>query len=238
MKTIALNSQYETMVDDDDYEWLCAYKWFVCPGRKTLYAGRNQTISRGKRITLLIHRLVIGAQAGQIVDHIDRNGLNNCKSNLRICTSSQNSANKSQRRISSSPYKGVFPDRGAEKWRASIEKDNRNFHLGMFQCAEEAARHYDIAALSLYGEYAFTNFPSSDYTQEEIQSWVPKEKRDRGLPIGIRQSKNGRSYVAEYTKRIAGRMSKKIWVGTFATVEDALKARNSAINNDIGSQES
>jgi hypothetical protein len=101
-------------------------------------------------------------------DHIDGDKLNNTPANLRICTPSQNSANRPAPRNNTSGYKGVWYDAsrpGVKKWRATIERDRRQYHLGLHATSEEAARAYDAAARELFGPFARTNF-----TEEEAAS--------------------------------------------------------------------
>lgn len=91
------------------------------------------------------------------MDHIDGNGLNCCKSNLRICTQSQNNANSRTKKLKG--FKGTIRGKGDRKWYAMITKDYVRYHLGGFQTEEEAARAYDAAAKKLFGEFARLNFP-------------------------------------------------------------------------------
>ena len=120
--------------------------------------------SNGKRTTRNIHRLV-----GQeflpppenddqtLIDHIDRDRFNNCITNLRFVTRSQNCMNRTKQSNSTSAYKGVSWHIRDNKWRASIKKDYVNIHLGNYTTEEEAARAYNRRALELFGEYAFLN---------------------------------------------------------------------------------
>lgn len=97
------------------------------------------------------------ATAGVIVDHIDGDGLNNCRSNLRVATAAGNARNrrKSQR---SPGYKGVMYDpKGKRHWRAYIRCDGKKRHLGSFATAQEAAMAYNRAAITLFGEFARLN---------------------------------------------------------------------------------
>jgi len=95
--------------------------------------------------------------AGMVVDHIDGNGLNNAKANLRICTFAQNIRNSKIRVGCSSKYKGVCWDKKASNWRARIMINGRLTSLGSFDSEESAGMAYDTAAISNYGEYASTN---------------------------------------------------------------------------------
>jgi hypothetical protein len=126
--------------------------------RGKLYASRNV-----KNSALLMHRAVMNAKKGELVDHKDGNGLNNQKSNLRLCTNRQNLAN-SQKARGKSRFKGVYWNTARGKWQAQIGAGFRNGklaveYLGRFENEEEAARAYDRRAFELHGEFAVLNFP-------------------------------------------------------------------------------
>lgn len=105
---------------------------------------------------VLLHRLIVGAKAGQIVDHINGDKLDCRRSNLRICDWSESNANRRGRKDSKSPYKGITqtPNR---KWLAQIMKEKKFFRIGLFDNPEDAARAYDAAAVRLHGVFAKTN---------------------------------------------------------------------------------
>lgn len=93
------------------------------------------------------------------IDHIDGDGLNNTKQNLRICTQSENVMNQSIRSDNSSGYKGVWWDKQTNKWRAGIIISGKTVYLGRFDFLVNAARAYDFAAKELFGEFSKLNFP-------------------------------------------------------------------------------
>ena len=106
-----------------------------------------------------MHRVVAGAPEGLFVDHINHNGLDNRRANLRIVTAKQNSWNtRLGWKQGKSKYKGVGWDENAQKWRASIYIHNKLKHLGRFESEKEAAEAYDAAAKECRGEYAYLNF--------------------------------------------------------------------------------
>ena len=116
-----------------------------------------------------MHRLILslGANKDIIVDHIDRNGLNNSRDNIRKCTRQQNTMNRKLRRDSVIPYKGVSYNPNYRKrpracrnpYMAKIGFEGKRHYLGIFATAEEAARAYDAKAKELHGEFAKLNFP-------------------------------------------------------------------------------
>lgn len=148
------------LVDDEDYEELSKYKWSFRPAKYTAYAVRSVK-RNGKHTMFRMHREILGLKAGdgKITDHIDCNGLNNQKSNLRTCTNAQNSMN--HRGISgTSQYKGVCWDTRKNKWMSVIMKDDKLRFIGYFEDEIEAAKSYDTKAKELFEEFAWLNFPN------------------------------------------------------------------------------
>src|ERR1700749_1260158 len=107
MKIITLTKDFSAIVDDADYEMLSSYKWHAHYTRKLVYAHSTQYLKNGKFKTLVMHRLIMNAQKGDLVDHRDRNTLNNQRNNLRICTYRQNNANRKSAQGKTSNYLGV-----------------------------------------------------------------------------------------------------------------------------------
>lgn len=157
MKEIILSKGGVAIVDDDDYEKLCEFNWYIVesrtPGR--VYACRKVN---GKK--LYMHKSLLECSDLDI-DHINGNALDNRKSNLRTVTRSQNNYNSSTRKGCSSKYKGVSISSSNSKFRAIAKIDGKNKHLGYFANELEAASAYDSAAVKHFGEYARFNFPVS-----------------------------------------------------------------------------
>lgn len=159
MKKIPLSKGKFALVDDADFDWLNQWKWSVTKnGKHHFYAERSRVDSNGKRSNIRMHRLILGLTDRSILaDHIDGNGLNNQRSNLRPCTSSQNHMNSHTARSSSSIYKGVGWFSSENKWRARIGTK----HIGLFPGTAEgeisAAIAYNEHATILYGEFACLN---------------------------------------------------------------------------------
>ena len=104
-----------------------------------------------------MHRLILNAKKGEQVDHINRNGLDNRKKNLRLCSHSQNGINRPFQKNNSSGFKGVHKYKYGGKWEVSIEKGGKNFYVGVFSDKKEAALAYNKKAKELFGEFAYQN---------------------------------------------------------------------------------
>ncbi len=152
-KEIQLNRGYIAIVSDEDYERVSKYAWTILQNK---YAHRtpNKENPYGR-----MHRFILQAPPNVCVDHINGNGLDNRRENLRFCNQSQNLSNVGKRSNNKSGYKGVTFESQTSKWRASITVNYRTKHLGRFNSPEEAAHAYDKAALELHGKFARLNFP-------------------------------------------------------------------------------
>lgn len=152
------------VVDDVDAD-LAGLRWCVKRGHNTIYAIHFCPLdANGKQEKIYIHRLILGRilgrplAKGEHVDHIDRDGCDNRRSNLRLATNSQNMGNQVSR-TGTSKYKGVSWHKAKAKWHAYIRLDGRTRHLSYFTDEAAAARAYDEAARELFGEFARKNFP-------------------------------------------------------------------------------
>jgi len=143
------------IVDAADYYWLAQYRWFIENGAKTSYASRRYN---GKRIKM--HREIMNAPANLVVDHIDHNGLNNCRSNLRLCSLAQNNCNRLSIRGGTSKYKGISWSKTRKRWIVKIQLNQKTYHIGQFKNEIDAAKAYDKRAKELHGQFACLNFPT------------------------------------------------------------------------------
>ncbi len=153
---IQLSVEHSTIVDPDTFKRLQldvgTWKPQVHKKARKVYAVS------GGRVPEYLHRLIMGAQKGQIVDHINGNSLDNRKCNLRFATAKQNSVNSKARKNNLSGHKGVSWNVACRKWMAIIMNSGKRYYLGVFTHKDRAAMAYDRAALFLHGEFAGLNF--------------------------------------------------------------------------------
>ena len=160
MKEIPLSQGMVTLVDDADYEELSQHKWCAVAGGFTFYARRYVGRIPGKRKTIIMHREILKPRLGYVTDHINGNGLDNQRINLREVTQRQNCMNRKGTK-GTSKYKGVSWSRRDKVWRVQIKVDGLSIALGTFRNEEAAAKAYDEAARKHQGEFAYPNFEES-----------------------------------------------------------------------------
>jgi hypothetical protein len=150
---IALDYGLRAAVDAADLLLLAAFEWRARVGTSGIvYAAHH------KRDRYVPMHQVITDFAHPVIDHRDRNGLNNTRDNLRPCTASENQCNRGKNRNNTAGFKGVFSS-GGGRWRAKLMHCGEQFYLGTHDTPEEAARAYDLKAIALHGEFALLNFP-------------------------------------------------------------------------------
>ena len=156
-RLIPLTQGQNAIVDSDDFEWLSKWNWNAHwdAHANCFYARRKQS---GK--TIMMHREIMHLKIGELVDHGNRNSLDNRKENLRYATVSQNTANTKNPSDNSSGYRGVSRTTSKkERWRAVIIHQGRYIHIGTFDTKQMAARAYDQIAHRMFGEFAHLNYP-------------------------------------------------------------------------------
>ena len=159
MREVTLTRGFVALVDDEDFARVSQFKWCAIPSPRNVYAARNERhVEGGRRQRLvLMHRFIAGTAPDAETDHVDGNGLNNRRENLRTATCSQNRRNSRRAVGGTSRYKGVTAV--VDAWRARIWVDGRRLSLGSFPDEDAAARAYDAAARAHYGAFAAVNFP-------------------------------------------------------------------------------
>lgn len=157
MKEIKLNKGYVTQVDDADYEWLNQWHWWTQKARGTVYVIRKEW-HNGKRRDVRMHRQILGLTDPKVFgDHIDGNGLNNQRANIRKCTCAQNNMNATALKRGTSSYKGVSYRAINSKWVARIGVAGKIVYVGDYLTQTDAALAYNEAAIKYHGEFARLN---------------------------------------------------------------------------------
>ncbi len=157
MKEIELSKGKVAIVDDEDYEYLSQWKWSLSSkgkGRKNLYAVRAN-----KKSIISMHRQIMKFPENFFIDHINGDGLDNQKDNLRLCNNQENSSNQKKHSNNKNGYKGVYTSNRSKKFMAKVFYKGVSFYLGTFATKEDAAIAYDKKALEIFGEFALLNFP-------------------------------------------------------------------------------
>lgn len=146
------NTTLAMLVDADDVAVVASRTWYL---HRQGYA-RSLDIKLG---AVYAHRLILSAVRGQHVDHRNRDNLDNRRANLRLCSRSENMANRKMHKNNKSGFKGVHLNRKSGKWLVLIRQHKRLTRVGLFACKIEAAKAYDARARVMFGEFARLNFP-------------------------------------------------------------------------------
>jgi len=174
-RVIPLSQGQSAIMDDEDYDWLMGSKWYAHrkPRGDGYYAARHTGSSRCKKI--FMHREIMKTPEGYETDHVNGDGLDNRRLNLRTCSKSQNQHNQSvKRKGTSSKYKGVSYYKANGKWGVNLALDGKSLFFGLHDTEEEAARVYNEKAIELFGEFASLNIVGPDdgsvvHTKAEIE---------------------------------------------------------------------
>lgn len=154
MKIISISNEQYTLVDDSDYAWLSKFKWTAQKRKHGFHAARYF----GKKY-IYMHRLIADAPKGIEVDHLDGDGLNNQRVNLRSAAKAQNGQGFRPLKGKASRYRGVSWHKGAGRFVAQLDDGRKRVYLGLHDSEENAARAYDTEARLRFGEFAQLNFP-------------------------------------------------------------------------------
>lgn len=159
MVKVELTQGQFALIDDEDLTAVSEHSWCVQQYKNKRRSTKvyAKAAMRGTQVTM--HRFLLNPPLGLSVDHINGDGLDNRKSNLRLCTKQGNAANRPKDRIknATSKYKGVSLVPQSGKWVAKIQVDGKGIQLGCFETEEDAARAYNVAAIEHFGEFAWLN---------------------------------------------------------------------------------
>ena len=149
-------------IDELDLPIMAQFRW-----RSVFIAGITYVVTNvrkgDRRVTAYLHRIIMRPPPGVHIDHIDHDGLNNQRSNLRLCSRSENMRNQvKRRRATSSRFKGV--SRAGHRWCAQLEIDGKHIRLGSHDTEEQAAAAYNAGAVLYFGSFAHVNALPSETT--------------------------------------------------------------------------
>jgi hypothetical protein len=159
VREINLTQNAVAFVSDEDYEYINSFNWSYRPSENGLaYAVRKGRSKTNERRTVGMHREIITVPCGMQVDHINGNGLDNRRENLRIACVQTNAFNRGKPNVKcTSQYKGVLRRRGKTVWEARLKYNDKAIFLGNYVNEEDAASAYNHASELLFGEFAKPN---------------------------------------------------------------------------------
>lgn len=147
------NKNYKIYIDPEDAHLLIEKAWHIKSGKGKFYLVHNY-LENGRYKSIWLHREILGAISTQEVDHVNGNGLDNRKENLRVCNRKENTYNRKPNK--GSKYKGVTLKPNG-KWEAQIQKDGKKISIGRFTLLKDALLAYNQYATKLFGQFAYLN---------------------------------------------------------------------------------
>ena len=229
----------EVLVDDEDASKIQLYKWKLFVAKSAVDKGyfyfRATVDFKGKRVRMFLHRFIMECDTEMFIDHIDGNTLDNRKGNLRVCTRTENTRNRTTLKRNISGYRGVSYRVKHKRWYASIKYNRHTYWLhSSDKDPKECALVYDQVGRLFFGEYFRPNFPDIPYDEEYAKMIV--KRASSGIRVTNKSGYKGvqkyydkwRAYI--YTK------DKDIYLGTFNTPEQANETiilYNRSSKNDI-----
>jgi hypothetical protein len=219
LREIPLTQGYIALVDDEDYDYLMQWKWHYMQGYAKTFDKVNKT---GK---IAMHRLLLEANSGEIVDHVNRNKLDNSKTNLRKSDCVGNARNRDKYSMeTSSKYKGVFYDKKRRKYTGNITVESGNTkYLGHYLLETDVAFYYNQYAIKYFGDYAVLNELPFDYTPSERFGPDTHKTRTSSKYRGVSRKKSDGRYRAYIVKDW-----RQISLGVFETERIAAEMYNAA----------
>lgn len=197
-RIIMLKNGGETILDDEDFDKFGIMEWERRTNKRHEYAAQRIYVSRtaGKQIyrNVYLHREIIDCPPHAFVDHINGDGLDNRRINIRVCSQTENMRNRRKFADATSKFKGVS-SYGVRRFRAYIYVDKKQINLGTFPSEVEAALAYDRAAKQMFGEFARLNFPQSPARRDDaeflaaasVHSWQGSESEIANARFSVPQ---------------------------------------------------
>lgn len=217
MKIIKLSTGENVMVDDSDYDYLMNWKWYPSGGYAISGEGR-----------IKMHRLIMKAKDGQLVDHIDRNKLNNTRSNLRIVNKCENIHNQKKRDNTANRFKGVTFVKRLGLWQARCRMNLGDHFLGYFTSEMSAAYAYNKKALELSDCALVNELP---YSIDRLEEMLISDRAT--IPPARKQSKQKGVYWNDVKNKWEPKIrvkGKYKYIGSFVHEADAINAINAYRN--------
>lgn len=213
------NTDKKTMVNRCDYEKIKDRRWSKCSQG---YAVSYYRRADGSETKIRLHHIILPPSEGRIIDHINRNKLDNRRENLRVVTYSQNGMNRGVNSGSLTGFKGAIKE--SNRFISRIGVNGKNIYIGTFTTAEDAAKAYNIKAEKYFGEYALLN--NVDHTGFDIED---KRVRSYGRYRGVCFHKRDKKWQAS-----RGHNGRKYYIGQFDTEIEAAKAYDDFLINELG----
>lgn len=152
---ITLTRGQHAIIDLCDLPLVDGYNWYAVKKSNTFYAARTHRANGCKKI-IHMHRVICGDDVSDSIDHINGNGLDNTRKNLRPCSNKENCRNQGLRSNNKSGIKGVGWQKREKKWRARIDVDGKCISLGYYSDIADAEKAYEQAAIKYFGDFART----------------------------------------------------------------------------------
>jgi hypothetical protein len=243
MKKIPLTQGKVSLVDDDDFEYLNQFNWHMSTYRELNYAKRNVRAGTSHKLRPM-HREIFEYRGIDLtnleVDHINGDGLDNRRSNLRLATHKENLANCAKRsatRCKNHGFKGITFNPKNAKWVAQIAVNGKHIECGEYNTPSKAANAYDDAAVQYFGKFAKTNedllcatSTSTESPDVKYSGEIRKKPKSASSTYrGVNFNKQQRKWFSRI--RVSG---KEIYCGTYPTEEDAARAYNDAVKRYFG----
>jgi hypothetical protein len=220
-KLIQLTRGKVAIVDDEDFESLNKFRWYC--DRK--YAVR-EIMRQGIKERIYMHRLIANAPDHLEVDHINGDGADNRKDNLRLCTHAENLRNRGRAKHNASGHKGVWFSKQSNRFIAETRLNGKKIHVGSFKTAEEASEAYKAKALEVHGDFANikNEIVSVNPVRDELKDIVPERNNDAKSNtgyFGVNKSNLGNRFYAKVTFK-----GESIKIGSFLSLHEAVRAYN------------
>ena len=220
MKIYTLPSGQDVFLDDEDYERLKTYKYYL---HKKGYAYRFES-QNGRKKAIYMHHDVVGKEEGKVVDHINREKLDNRRENLRHISNRNNIVNSPKPKVkSTSIYKGVSWNKVAKGWHAHIRDNGKRRTLGLFSTEESAAIAYNEAVKKVFGEYGYLNDVPYDPNWESKQILNRRDGSGKSKYVGVSFQKQTGKWQSHITVNY-----KSIYLGSYTDEKEAARAYNEA----------